>query len=742
MKMKKYLLLLIAACCFRANGYGQMEWESFMARQDMVWNRLPEAWYEAPFLGNGSLGSYICKEPQENALRFDVGNSLVHDHRKDDRGIHGRCRLLIGCFLLRPVGEIVSGTMRLDLWNAEATGCLNTTAGEIAWRAYVAAGSPHIVVEAKASDGERDFVWEFRPENTDSPRQQLALRLKKKHLFRENYRSNPEARLFERNGMNVCWQPLLAGGGTATTWKEIGTGPERILLASNAHSFPDTTALQKAETALANLHRDDLTAIEQEHRRRWHTYYPRSFISLPDKKIENFYWAQIYKLGSATRIGGGLIDNCGPWLVATPWPNTWWNLNVQLSYWPIYASNRLELGIPLVDAVTNRLGNLIDNVPEPYRNDAAALPVATDFELVGETVSVPGGERKAQVGNLTWLCHNLWLHYRYSMDESILRRTIYPTLRRAVNFYLPFLYEDDRGVLHLKTTFSPEYGSAEDCNYDVALLRWGCRTLLETCEILSIDDPLRADWERVEDRLTDYPQNNEKGMMIGRNLPYSRSHRHYSHLLMFYPLHLLNAEQEGSRELMVRSVEHWHSLRGNILGYSWTGASSLYAAFGEGDKALEMLEGLFTKHLRPNTMYMESGPVIETPLSGAQCVHDMLLQSWGGKIRVFPATPSRWGEVRFQDLRTEGAFLVSAVREKGRTTCIRIESLAGEPCVLKTDMEDPVVRIGNAALSPKGDKEYALDLKKGETAILTPRGGSIPAIGPAAGEGGNFFGLK
>ena len=40
---------------------------------------------------------------------------------------------------------------------------------------------------------------------------------------------------------------------------------------------------------------------------------------------------------------------------------------------------------------------------------------------------------------------------------------------------------------------------------------------------------------------------------------------------------------------------------------------------------------------------MESGPVIETPLSGAQCIHDMLLQSWGGKIRVFPAVPSQCG---------------------------------------------------------------------------------------------------
>ena len=34
-----------------------------MSGQDMIWNRLPQTWYEAPFMGNGSMGTYICKEP-------------------------------------------------------------------------------------------------------------------------------------------------------------------------------------------------------------------------------------------------------------------------------------------------------------------------------------------------------------------------------------------------------------------------------------------------------------------------------------------------------------------------------------------------------------------------------------------------------------------------------------------------------------------------------------------------------
>lgn len=205
---------------------------------------------------------------------------------------------------------------------------------------------------------------------------------------------------------------------------------------------------------------------------------------------------------------------------------------------------------------------------------------------------------------------------------------------------------------------------------------------------------------------------------------------------------MLNADQEGSKELMEKSVNHWLSLPGNILGFSCTGASSLHAAFGNGDKALEYLHKLFAQTLRPNTMYMESGPVIETPLSGAQCVHDMLLQSWGGKIRIFLAVPSIWEEATFQNLRTEGAFLVSAVRKGGKTINVHIKSLAGSPCILHTDMENPTLKASNASMRKLSDNEYELMLKKGETAIITPKGLNIAEISETSGKGEHFFGLK
>ena len=91
----------------------------------------------------------------------------------------------------------------------------------------------------------------------------------------------------------------------------------------------------------------------------------------------------------------------------------------------------------------------------------------------------------------------MWLSYRHTMDESILRDTLFPLLRKAVNYYLHFLAPGADGKLHLPATFSPEYGvNAPDCNYDLMLLRWGCRTLLDSAERLGVHDPLTARWRR------------------------------------------------------------------------------------------------------------------------------------------------------------------------------------------------------------------------------------------------------
>ncbi|MER6013836.1 glycosyl hydrolase family 95 catalytic domain-containing protein [Streptomyces bluensis] len=695
------------------------EWRDFLAAQDPRWRRLPRAWYEGPFLGNGLLGSIVYREPGANALRFTVHHSEVQDHRPEFGHNWGLARLPVGNLLLRPVGALTGADLRLDLWNAEVSGTVTTDRGSIELRALVHNDRTLLLVTATASAGERDFRWEFTPSPAVSPR-----------IVREDppkgLEPHPDPVITrEPDGTGVVVQPLVAGGQTVTAHRERTLGDERVYVLSVAHSHPGTDAEGRARTAVRKASALPVSSLLRTHREWWHRFYRKSFLSVPDGMLQSFYWIQLYKLASGAREHAPIMATTGPWLESTPWPAVWWNLNVQLEYWAVHGSNHLEL-----DAVPRTLaentGTLIGALRAEYRSDSAGLRRATDATCDSSgTVAVPGVSSTPEVGNLPWALHNVWLTYRHTMDRGVLEDVLYPLLRRATNYYLHFLYEGEDGRLHLPATHSPEYGNAPDCTYDLALLRWSCTTLLEATELLGIRDALEPKWQEVLEKLTDYPVD-DNGFMIGAGVPFAKSHRHYSHMLSVYPLYLVNWEQPEHRDLIERSLNHWISFEGALRGYSFTGAASITAQMGRGDDSLTYLRELVARFVQPNTMYYEAGPVVETPLSAAQSLHDMLCQSWGDTIRVFPAVPTAWRDVTLHDFRTQGAFLISAVRRGGSTRWVRVRSLAGEPCRIRHSLRGRLTVAGVGGPAPSwrdlGDGVVELDLPRDTEAVIHPVG--------------------
>ena len=226
-------------------------------------------------------------------------------------------------------------------------------------------------------------------------------------------------------------------------------------------------------------------------------------------------------------------------------------------------------------------------------------------------------------------------------------------------------------------------------------------------------------------------------------------HRHYSHLLWFYPLYNLDVTtSSANRTVLTRSLDHWLGFSSAKQGYTFTGSGSMYAVLGTGDRALAQLTTLLDQYVQANTMYKEAGPVIETPLSGAQTMHDMLVQSWGGVLRVFPGTPAAWANATVHNVRTEGAFLVSAVRRNGRTQFVRVRSLAGEPCrVLPGGLPGPydVRSLADGSAVPvkvNTDGSLTLTLAKNDDVVITTQG-SAPAltIAPAGTNTKRYWGL-
>jgi hypothetical protein len=219
------------------------------------------------------------------------------------------------------------------------------------------------------------------------------------------------------------------------------------------------------------------------------------------------------------------------------------------------------------------------------------------------------------------------------------------------------------------------------------------------------------------------------------------SHRHYSHLLGLYPLFQLNPDSPEDRALVDKSVVHWHKIGDGkgLAGYSYTGAASLYAALGRGNDAGSILHHFLTgsigiSQLLSNTFYVESGgknPVIETPLSAAASIMELLLQSWGNKIRIFPAVPDKWENASFNDLRAQGGFLVSASRSEGKTDWVQIKSLAGETCIVKIPGWSSAFQAKKGKqyeIASLGNNEFKVNLAAGDVVLLAQSAAPVKAI--------------
>jgi alpha-L-fucosidase 2 len=74
---------------------------------------------------------------------------------------------------------------------------------------------------------------------------------------------------------------------------------------------------------------------------------------------------------------------------------------------------------------------------------------------------------------------------------------------------------------------------------------------------------------------------------------------------------------------------------------------------------------------------------LEGNFAFASGLQEMLIQSYAGFIEVLPAVPAAWKDVAFENLRTEGAFLVSVKKTEGQISEITIASEKGGKTKLK-----------------------------------------------------------
>ena len=101
-----------------------------------------------------------------------------------------------------------------------------------------------------------------------------------------------------------------------------------------------------------------------------------------------------------------------------------------------------------------------------------------------------------------------------------------------------------------------------------------------------------------------------------------------------------------------------------------------------------------------------------------QSIQELYLQYWNGITRVFPAVPEDWKDISFKNLRTSGAFLISAIRKNGKNTEVSIYSEKGGQIKIKPNFEGLFTTSGSGNLIQQNNSVYVYEVPKGKTLTL------------------------
>ncbi len=506
------------------------------------------------------------------------------------------------------------------------------------------------------------------------------------------------------------------------------------------HADPVALAQQQAAQALAH----DYDAARAEHVQRWDKFWTRSSVSLPDAALQQHYNLVQYFYGAASRRGAPPIPLQGLWTadagVLPPWRGDYHHdLNTQLTYWAYLASGHFDQGLSFLDFM--------------WSHKPAHETFAREFFGVKQGMIVPGvmsldGRAMGSWFQYTlsptmgaWVAQSFYWHWRYEMDPQFLADRAYPYCAAVGEALAELLKPDPRtGYLKLPLSSSPEIHNntqrawlTPHSNFDHALLQWLFLANAEMAAALG-RAPEADRWRSLHARLGPLVVSDTGVLLMAPGESLTASHRHHSQLMAIHPLGLLHPENSAEDRRIVDATLADVDRLGTSAwtGYSFSWMAALRARVGRGDEALRFLSD-YREHTTSRNGFHLNGVItgskisnyrgraftLEGNFAAAQTVHEMLLQSHGGRLHIFPALPSTWRDTSFRDLRAEGGFVVSAEQRDGRLARVSIRATVAQDLRLidpfsghHYDHNLPVTRAA---------REIRCRLQPGQTLELTAR---------------------
>ncbi len=507
-----------------------------------------------------------------------------------------------------------------------------------------------------------------------------------------------------------------------TKWESSPKTMEGSWSISSKKSKKETqkSATQLVSEALV----DGMASAKESHIEWWHSFWGQASVQVPDSILQNQWYMEMYKLGSAARRGAPPISLQSVWTADNgklpPWKGDYHHdLNTQLSYWPTYSANHLALERGFIDWLITHKPNFKKYTKEFYGTNGLNVPGVTtlDGDPMGGWIQYSFGPT---VG--AWLGQHFYLHWRYSMDREFLKNEAYPWIKEVAQHFDELSIKGQNGKRRLPLSSSPEIHNNsreawfdEITNFDLALIRWTYKHAAE----LALELELKEEAEQWNSKLKEWPEYavNETGLMFSPSLPYNESHRHFSHAMAIHPLGLLDVSHgEGNRKIIHKTIANLEAMGSSQwVGYSFSWLGNIKARAYDGEGAAKALKDFATSFVLPNSFHVngdQSGTgksnftyrpfTLEGNFAFAAGLQEMLIQSHTGTVRIFPAIPQTWKDVSFNTLRTEGAFLISAKMKAGVVIEVDIVSEKGGQLRLENPFTGKNIQV-------TGTDEYRFD---------------------------------
>lgn len=263
---------------------------------------------------------------------------------------------------------------------------------------------------------------------------------------------------------------------------------------------------------------------------------------------------------------------------------------------------------------------------------------------------------------------------------------------------------DSAGHRKLPISSSPEINDNDitawfhqNTNYDLSLMKFIFKAAAEMADELGLKTEA-SHWKKIGSEYSDFALSNANELMFAPGMHYNQSHRHFSNMMSIHPLGLIKWEDGPKAQSIINNSIHLLDSIGPAYwcGYSYSWLANMKARAKDGEGAVKDLN-IFAKafcsvnsfHLNGDqtksgySRYQYRPFTLEGNFAFASGLQEMLIQSYAGFIEVLPAIPAAWQDVAFENLRAEGAFLVSVKKDGGQIAEITIASEKGGKTKLK-----------------------------------------------------------